>query len=436
LGQSGAKVVISVDCGIRSVAEVEAARAGGVDMIVTDHHQPGPVMPRAAAVVNPKQEGDLYPFKDLAGVGIAYQLASALARAWGTSGPEDLLDLAALGTVADLAPMRGENRWIVSRGLASMRAGARPGLDALLQVARLVPKRLSASMLGFSVAPRLNAAGRLESAMRALNLLLAPDVLQAIPLAADLDRMNRERQLLTRAMVERAKEIVDKDQGGTHLIYVQSDDFNEGVIGLAASRLVEEYYRPAIVGTQTEGVVRASVRSIPEFHITEALDRCAHLMLKYGGHAAAAGFTARSENIEELIGRLRGLAGAAFGESSPARVLRIDAVVRGPEIGQDLMRFLDRLEPTGLGNPRPILAVTGAEVLSARQVGAGSEHIKLLIKSQGRPVEAIAFRHGPRREEASGRIDIAFYLERNEFQGLETLQMNVVDFRKAGEVSA
>jgi single-stranded-DNA-specific exonuclease len=432
LGRSGVGLVISVDCGIRSVEEVEAARAVGLDVIITDHHQPGVQLPPAAAVINPRQRGDDYGFKDLSGVGIAYQLAAALSQAWGGAGPDDLIDLVALGTVADLAPMLGENRWLVSRGLARMRQAARPGLDALFQAARITPRRLNASAVGYSVAPRLNAAGRLESAQRALRLLLAHDPLEAIPLAADLERMNRERQLLTRETVDRARQMILEDAEGQLLLFATADDFNEGVIGLAAARLVEEFHRPAIVATRTEGIVRASARSIAEFHITHALDQCADLLLRYGGHAAAAGFTVRDESAAALRARLRSLAAEAFGSDPPMRRLRIDAVVAGPELNLSLMRFLDRLEPCGPGNPRPLLAVTAAEVMSARRVGPQAEHLKLLVRSQGRPVEAIAFRQGERQAEAAGSIEIAFHLERNEYQGLETLQMNIVEFRAAG----
>ena len=296
LKSEGIGLVITVDCGIRSLEEGAHARKIGLDIIISDHHQPANELPQAVAIINPKQPDDVYPEKELAGVGLAYKLAEAL---YLPDNPEveTFLDLVAIGTVADLAPLSGENRSLVRRGMEYLRRPQRQGVMSLIGCAGLYPASLNASHIGYMLGPRLNAAGRLDSALAALELLMATNPVRAGELAQMLDNQNRERQRLTQEVQKQAELLALADDPHALLLFAVHTDFNPGVVGLAASRLTERYYRPATVASQGEETTRASCRSIPEFHITEALDQCGDLLVKHGGHAAAAGFTVRNENL-------------------------------------------------------------------------------------------------------------------------------------------
>ena len=300
LKADGASVVVTVDCGIRSLEEAVHARAIGLDLIVTDHHHPlGEELPAAVSVICPKQAGDVYPEKNLAGVGLAYKLAQALADDPKSRVREErLLDLVALGTVADLAPLTGENRVLVRRGLKELRQTTRQGLFSLAAVAELALPGVTTSDIGFRLGPRLNAAGRLDSAVAALELLTTTDSVRAGQLAQQLEVQNRQRQALTRETQERAELLVFAEESEPMLLFAADESFNAGVVGLAASRLADTYYRPAVVASKGAEETRGSCRSIREFHITDALDQCADLLVRHGGHAAAAGFTVRNEKLD------------------------------------------------------------------------------------------------------------------------------------------
>ena len=436
LYSQGARLVVTVDCGIRSWREAEHAQSLGLDLIITDHHQPGPLRPQALAILNPRLEGDPYPFKDLAGVGLAYKLAHALHSRVSLPGPEEWLDLVAIGTVADLAPLRGENRVQVRNGLGLMNSpgsgGLRPGVRALADEAGIPQGRITASSIAFALGPRLNAAGRLDSAETAYRLLVSRDPGEARALAGQLDTANRQRQAVTRETVERARGIGVGTGALPELITVSHADFNAGVVGLAAARLVEEFYRPVVVVTVGEETARGSARSIPEFPIIDALDACADLLLEFGGHAAAAGFTVATGNLETLLARLSGLASTALSGKELKPRLAIDAVVELRELSRRLMKFLEALEPCGYGNPTPVLVAEDLTVAQARPVGAEGQHLKLLFRQGSTPFEAIAFRKGHLSGDLGRRVDAAFTLERNIYMGLESLQLNVQDIRPAG----
>jgi single-stranded-DNA-specific exonuclease len=431
LRRGGAQLVITVDCGIRSADEVALARSAGTDVIVTDHHQPGGTLPLANAVINPKQPGDTYPFKELAGVGLAYKLAQAVARKLGEEDPEDLLDLVAVGTISDLAPLIGENRHLVTRGLEVLNRKPREGLRELTRVSGFEVGNVRAMGVSFGLGPRLNAAGRMSTAEAAYDLLMAEDTARAARIAQALDQANRERQKATRDTVQRARAMaVTVDEVPT-LIFAAAPDFSEGIIGLAAARLVDEYYRPSIVAARGRDVTRGSARSIPEFHITRALDECSDLLLKYGGHSAAAGFSLRTEHLDTLLERLNRLAAEALGAGVLAPSLGIDAVVRLGDLQTGLLHFLERLEPCGSGNPAPILAARDVRVHSKKTVGGEGRHLKLVVGDSQRWIEAIAFGHGPDFRQVPDRIDLAFRLERNNYWGQETLELHVSDWRPA-----
>lgn len=430
----GSTLVISVDCGVRALSEVEHAKSLGMDIIITDHHHPGDELPQAFAVINPKQDGDDYPYKGLAGVGIAYKVAQAVNRRIGEPDPYGFLDLVAIGTVADMAPLNGENRTLVREGLDRLREGNRTGLDTLVELTGVKSSRINATTIGYGIGPRLNAAGRLYTAETAFNLLLETDSAKAVKLAQDLETYNRERQQITHEMVEKARTLwVDEVDPG-ELIFVVDPDFNEGVVGLAASRLVEEFYRPAIVAVRGAEFTRASGRSIPEFHITEALETCADLLERFGGHSAAAGFSVMNENLTALKERLSQLAHDDLSQKDLRPSLDIDAVIDFPQLDETLYTFIQKLEPCGIENPPPVFAALDVSVRSKRSVGKEKNHLKLTLNQAGVTFDAIAFRQGHLMATLPDKVDVAFRLERNDYWNIPSLELNVVDVRPAGSL--
>ncbi len=431
LKSEGIDLVITVDCGIRALEDAEFANQIGLDLIITDHHTTGQDLPQAAALINPKQPGDPYPEKILAGVGVAYKLATALIEAYHPAGlvAEDLLDLVAVGTVADLVPLAGENRALVRQGLAYLKTPQRQGLASLMGVAGINPSNISAMDIGFGLGPRINAAGRIGSAKDALNLLTTKDIFEAGQLAQTLDNRNRERQRITHEIQELAEELSGAHDPGTYLLFAHHPEFNPGVVGLAASKLMDQYYRPAIVGFRNEEYTRASCRSIPEFHITRALEQCADLFTQYGGHAAAAGFTVPNKHLEELNTRLNKLAEDALYGKSLNRSLEVDAEVNLIDLKPALLREMERLEPTGQNNPSPVFASRKVKVLGAKTVGRDGSHLKLILSDGKVTFDAIAFRFGHLVADIPGLIDIAFAFEVNEFNGRKTLQLNIKDIQ-------
>jgi single-stranded-DNA-specific exonuclease len=329
LYREGARLVITVDCGIRSVEEVERA-SRGLDLILTDHHSVGEELPPAVAVINPKQPGCPYPFKDLSGVGLAFKLAQALLRVQARMGDpsgvtqDSVLDLVALGTVADLVPLQGENRTLVRRGLDALNQADRPGVEALMANAGLRRGEVDAIAVGFRLAPRLNAAGRIDTAMLAYRLLTSREPLETKELADKLGELNRRRQELTEGMVSAAEAQVLADHPDARLYVAASEDFEPGIVGLAASRLTEAYYRPSVVVELGAEESRGSCRSIPEFNITAALDKCRDLLVRYGGHAAAAGFTVATADLEDLRLRLQAIAAEKLADVELRPTLEID----------------------------------------------------------------------------------------------------------------
>jgi single-stranded-DNA-specific exonuclease len=437
LQADGVSLVITVDCGIRSLDEAEHARKIGLDLAISDHHHPGDELPDALAVINPKKHGDAYPDKDLAGVGLAYKIVQALLARQGNAVAvyEDGLDLVALGTVADLAPLTGENRALVRAGLERIRNPRRQGLASLAQAAGLNLRSTSAMDIGFVLGPRLNAAGRLESALDAFQLLTTEDLALAGKLAQKLDSQNRERQRLTRETQTRAEELVMQGREDALLLFAVDPGFNPGIVGLAASRLSDTYYRPSIVGAKMEDVTRASCRSIPEFHITEALDRCADLLVHYGGHAAAAGFTVRNENLEELIERLQAIAIDELGGMDLRPVEMADLEIPLGAVNFGVLKHLEKLQPTGYGNSEAVFISRDAKIRYAKSVGADKKHLKLVVADQSSGIahDAIAFGKGALNGYLSEQVDLLYTLERNEYQGMVSLQLRVKDIKPAGE---
>jgi single-stranded-DNA-specific exonuclease len=435
LSDNGIRLIISVDCGIRSPSEAAFARELGLDLIITDHHQPAQDLPEAYAIINPKQPGDLYPDKELAGVGVAYKLAEALIETMQSDfDKSQLLDLVALGTVADLAPLTGENRTLVRQGLKCIQTTKRQGLFSLANVADMKIAATTATNIGFVLGPRLNAAGRLESALASFELLTTTDVMRAGQLALQLDKNNRDRQALTRQIQEQAEAIVMAEDPNADLLFAVHPDFNAGVVGLAASRLSETYYRPAIVGQSNDETTRCSCRSIPEFHITQALDQCADLLVRHGGHAAAAGFTVTNGNLPELKDRLKMIAKKELEGKDLRQTLTADGEIRLVDLKPELLNFLNSLQPTGYGNPDAVFVSREVKIKTSRTVGAEGKHLKLTVSDGNISFDAIGFRLGHLQSELpmEKKVDVMYIFETNEFNGRTYLQLNLKDVKKSG----
>jgi len=438
LKEWGVKLVITVDCGIRSLPEAEFTQHMGMDLIISDHHHPHSELPVARAIINPKQPGDEYPYKDLAGVGLAYKLGCALRGEDGLGGPllagemQAMLDLVALGTVADLAPLTGENRALVRSGLRELQRGQRQGLRSLMGAAGIQPGGITAMDIGYGLGPRLNAAGRLESAMAALELLLEQDIQTCGLLAQQLDNQNRERQQQTRQIQEQAEVLAFKDKIDPFLLVAIHPDYNPGIVGLAASRLTEQWYRPSIVGQIGEETTRASCRSIPEYHITDALDACADLMEHHGGHAAAAGFTVCNENLPKLLERLQAHAETVLSglDLRPALVADLEIPLR--DLHPEIIAFQQGLQPTGYGNPQALYVSRGLKVERYKVIGKENNHLRLTVSDGRITYDAVAFRQARWAEIMPTHVDLAYNFELNEFNGRTNLQLNVRDIKPAG----
>ena len=436
LKEKGAGLVITVDCGIRSVQEVEAANEIGLDMIITDHHSLGPRLPPALAIVNPKRPDSEYPETALAGVGIAFKVAQALRLSFSdrTSFEEtSLLDLVALGTVADLVPLVGENRLLVTRGLEVLNKCQRPGMEALAKVSSLKPGAISAESIAFGLAPRINAAGRLAHAYDAARLLAINNSMMAKELANNLNQLNRERQQLTKRLSQRAEEMVEPE---APILFAADPDFKSGVVGLVASRLADKHYRPAVVIEIGETESRGSCRSIPEFHITKALDQVEPLLERHGGHAQAAGFTIRNENLAAFQEQMVAIAQADLEGKDLIPSIPIDAELNISDVDWALQGLLEKLEPTGNANPKPVFLSRDVHVYSHRAVGQDGAHLQLSVGDGQVKLSCIAFRQGSWAGHLPDRVDLAYSINVNEWNSRRELQLVVQDIRQSGELDS
>lgn len=434
----GANLIVSVDCGITAVEEAAFCRESGADLIIVDHHAPRPELPVCCAVINPLQPGCPYPFKSLSGVGVAFNLLVALRSALrdagiftGGSEPDlrEWLDLVALGTIADIVPLTGQNRIYVTHGLRQLSEAVRPGLAALKDVAG-IRGPVSCGQVGFRLAPRLNAVGRMESAVPGVDLLLCNDMQHCRGIAADLDVANAERQAVERSMFDDAIRMVEADGAwqSRRSIVLASREWHQGVVGIVASRLVERYHRPTIlIALDGEGSGKGSGRSIPGFHLLDALTACSGYLERFGGHRYAAGVGIREEQFPRFAAAFEAVAAASLRESDLVPTLSIDAEVTPEEISTELVAGLKRLEPFGSGNPEPVLMMRSLVVRSFRQVGDG--HLRMALERDNRSFDAIAFRMVHRV--VPERIDIAFYPEINEWRGSSSIQFRIKDLRPA-----
>jgi len=431
LRDAGVDLVITVDCGIRSNTEAEYAKEIGISLIISDHHHPRGVIPSAFAIICPKKENDPYESKDLSGVGLAYKIAQALVLKNKDLflQPEKWLDLVALGSVADMVPLIEENRALVRKGIQLLQSQPRVGLMALSEISKMDMNRINGSSISFGFGPRLNAAGRMESAKKALQLLLTEDAITANQLAAELNTQNQERQNLTRITQQRALDIV-RLSGQQMIFFAAAEDFNQGILGLAASKLTEEYYRPSMVGTKRgNGTIRVSCRSIPEFDITSALDECADLLVQHGGHKAAAGFTISMENLDIFLEKMECITERELGGKDLAPTLKVDTRVTLTELKPEILDYLDQFEPTGIGNPVPLFFSKNVIVKNRKSVGKENSHLSLVLSDGRLTFDAIGFGLGDRAEKMPDLIDILFSFERNFFQEQERIQLRIVDFK-------
>jgi single-stranded-DNA-specific exonuclease len=394
LAADGARVIVSVDCGVTAVREAALARSLGVDLIITDHHHPPAELPDAFAVVNPRRSGDLSLDKELAGAGVALVLARRLLGELPFALRRDeLMQLVALATVADVVPLRAANRALVRAGLETLNRAPITGVRALVERAGLKLGSVTSANIGYVLGPRLNAAGRISDAEEALRLLLTEDADEAKILAEQLELKNTERQDLTRQVVKGARERA-AERPEAWATVVADPAWPAGIVGLGASRLVEDYGRPAVVIAIDGEEGKGSCRSISAVHIAEALDECDDLLIKHGGHAMAAGFSIAREKIVELTERLDEIVRRRLGGVRPVPSLRVDAEIEPEALTARLALELASLEPCGMGNPRPHLLLRNVKVFGIKQVGADSDHLRCKITVGRFTFDAMAFRRG------------------------------------------
>jgi single-stranded-DNA-specific exonuclease len=451
VSRAGVSLVVSVDCGIASLAEAEIARELGLELIITDHHEmkvglDGPLLPAASCIVHPRLPGSSYPFCDLSGAGVALKLAWAVAQI--VSGSErvsaelrelllDSVGLAALGLVADVVPLHDENRILVKHGLERIRARPSVGLRALLACAGVQEEcAITAEDVGFKLAPRINAAGRLGCARLAVELLTTTSPTKALELAQFLETQNSQRQAIERRITQQAREIVDRDFPQDPAIVVGGHSWHAGVVGIVASRLVDHYAKPALVVAiqPGEAVVSGSGRSVPGFALHAALRACDELLEGHGGHAAAVGFKVRPERIAALRNRFNAYVADHFPGGTPCPRLVLDAEVPLAALTFGLMKDLDRLEPYGAGNPKPKFLVSGVKVEGPRLIGKEEvkKHLDFRVRQGGTAIRCVAWNMADRMEElmsASGDCCLAFTPKINEWNGNRRIELQVIDLK-------
>ena len=430
--EAGAKVVVTCDCGTTAVEPVRALCAAGIDVIVTDHHLPGQALPDCLAVLNPKRDGCGYPDKDLAAVGVVFKLALALAREMGKGENQvwQMLDLVALATVADIAPLRGENRVFVRLGLKLMHETRNVGLRSLINAAGLSGKQITAGRVGFILAPRLNAVGRLGAAIRGVELLMTETEHEANVIARDLEELNRKRQEIDRATLEEAREeVIRLDLGETFGIVLARDGWHPGVIGIVASRIVEEFGRPTIMISSSATTCKGSGRSIPAFNLHAGLIECGDLLQKFGGHKAAAGVTLDRSRLHDFVGRFNDVARAALQPEDLLGQLRVDLEMPLADATDALQSLIHHFEPFGIGNPSPVFLSRGVRLKSPPRI-LKHEGLKLYLDTGNGAIEAIGWGFAGRAGEINtgSALDVVYKIERDEYQGASRLQARLLDF--------
>lgn len=427
LREQGVSLIVTVDCGINGVTELEQARELGLDIVITDHHVAPDVTPPALAAIDPKRPDSAYPFRELAGVGVALKLLQALFQATNRAGEwEEALDLVALGTIADMVPLGGENRYLVRRGLQVLNRSQRVGLRELVACAGLEMGRLDEESVSYMLGPRLNASGRMDHAITSYELLATSSREQARQLAAALESNNSERQRLTAEFLAKAREALSREGADSPLLMVSGPDYPHGVAGVVAGKLADQFHRPAFVLRIDGETAKGSGRSIPEFDMVAALGECEALLTRYGGHHQAAGFVTPVENVGQLRERLVEIAARELRGVDLRPAITVDAVVPLSALGGETYGVLAKLAPFGQGNPVPIFLSRGVKLVSSRTVGSNDDHLKLKLRD-GRVVwDAVAFDLGARQ--LGSHLDIVYHLEKEDWGGRPTLRLNIMDF--------
>lgn len=453
IASSGSKLIITVDGGIRSVDEVKYAQELGLEIVLTDHHttarqEDGSDDLPDCLIINPAVQAETYPFKTLAGVGVAFKLAQAIIFKSKLSGKDKaklerkLLDLVAIGTVADCVSLAGENRVLVREGLRILNNTKRKGLKALMEVAKIDSGRINAWNIGFQIAPRLNAAGRLGSATIPFELLTTADKKEALRMANELNLQNQERQQITENILAQAEEQIKESLNKKILVAVcQLDEsqeegvWNEGVVGLVAGRLCNKYYRPALVITKTKEGFKGSGRSIPEMDLVKAIARAGEYLEKSGGHPAAAGFSLRNDQVDSFKRKMEEIAHELLADIDLSPTVAVECKLELRDLNEALVDDLLKFEPFGADNPQPVFLSEGLEVMDIITMGLSGQHLKLRVKSEGSPVlSALAFNRADKWDLKLGSlIDMVYTVEYNDFNGKREMQMKIVDLELRSE---
>ncbi len=432
--EDGINLIVTVDCGIGNLIEIELANSLGIDVVITDHHSPPHALPKAIAIVNPKLINGDHPSLNLSGAGVAFKFAWALLKEFGAS-PEflgDNLDLASLGTIADVVPLLSENRILATCGLSAISQRKRPGIAQLVDIARL-PSKISTWHVNFVIAPRINAAGRIEHARVSVDLLMSQDLGEARKIAENLDRMNKERQSLGSLIQEEAFKFLDESVvDDSKLLFLEGDGWHPGVIGIVASQIVERFYRPTILVGINDGIGRGSARSIDGLNIFELLGSCRDLYLDFGGHSGAAGFEIQPENIPELKRRLKEEVDLLITSEDLVPKIRVDLPLSPQNITMGLIKELEVLEPYGEGNPMPVFLTQGLAPIDVRTVGDGS-HLKLRLTDGRLTLDTIGFGLGDLCDKilSGSKYDIVYTLETNEWEGFEEAELSLIDIKES-----
>ena len=429
----GVTAMVTVDCGTTAVDEVELASALGIDTIVTDHHTLSGPLPYASAVVNPKREESEYPYLGLTGAGLSYKLVEALWSDLGKPLPEHLLEIAALGTVADVGPLTGENRYIVKRGLELLNSTSHPGIEALIARCGLEKGKIDSRSVSFSLVPRLNASGRLGDAHLSLHLLTATTAEEAESLAERLERANdRRRELSQLAFTQAMEQVESNGSSAAPVIFVEHREWAPGILGLVAGRLSEAFHRPVAAVAVGPQVSRASMRSIPEFDVIDALGMVGDRLVRYGGHPAAAGFAVPTHGLEDLKAEICGIASRQVSAARAVPYIEIDCEAAPSVVDRPTLDFIESLAPFGEGNPNPVMMTGGMRVSESRTVGRTNAHLKMWLVHGGRMWEAIAFNQGDRDIAAGDVVDAVYNVGLNEWGGVPRMELRVLDVRRSG----
>ena len=429
LADEGVTLIVTVDCGITAFDEVDYAKTRGVDVIITDHHLPHDGVPNAVTSLNPKLVGGDYPFFELCGAGIGFKLIQGLFEVYGQPWDPGLLELAALGTIADLVPLLDENRYLVREGLRELGNTRRPGLRALYSSARVDPDEITAETVSFQIAPRLNSAGRMGDPMDSFRLLTTTSTEEATALTHKLESLNMDRRAASEEAYGIADQLVADLDELPPMLVISDERFHRGVAGLIAGRLVDRFRRPAVVIAVEGEYSVASGRSIPEFNIVAAMESCEDLLVRFGGHSQAAGLTIATEAIPQLKSRLEAYSAEILETQGLVRKVEIDAVITLDELDEVMVRWINDLEPYGPGNTRPIFASIGVKVLETFHMGREQQHLRLRVETNGAQFTALAFNQPEKWQANTQYADLAFTVMNDSFRGKGAIALRLLDFK-------